>query len=243
MKREICRIENLGVRFQRWGETVPAITDLSLTVNEGDWVMLIGHNGSGKSTLLRVLAGQIVPACGTVSFGGKAVGGTEGKLGYPPAFLVEQNPLASASAKLTLLENLQVADAGETSAAIPRRDLSKKYQQMLASVGLSGQMNQLARYLSGGERQLLSLLIAQLRPSPVLLLDEPLTALDPAKGKLCMQLIADFNKTGRTIIHVTHDHALAFSAGSRVIELERGRIKADTITRRFAGSDEVTNHE
>lgn len=242
MKHDIYRIEGLCVEFQRWGETVAAITDLNLTVNQGDWVMLIGHNGSGKSTLLRVFAGQIPPTRGTVCFKGRALDGIDCvQTACPTAFLVEQNPLASASAKLTLLENLQVAD--EDSTKLTRGERTKKYEEMLASVGLARQMNQLAGYLSGGERQLLSLLIARLRPSPVLLLDEPLAALDPTKEQLCMELIAGLNRAGRTVIHVTHDHELAFSIGSRVVELERGRIKGDTLTRRFAGSDEVTGHD
>lgn len=236
MKHDICRIEGLSVEFQRWGETVAAITDLNLTVHEGDWVMLIGHNGSGKSTLLRVLAGQIAPTRGTVCFKGRAFGGIDSmQPACPPAFLVEQNPLASASAKLTLLENLNVAD--EDSAKLPRRERTRKYEEMLASVGLARQMNQLARYLSGGERQLLSLLIAQLRPSPVLLLDEPLAALDPTKEQLCMELIAGLNRAGRTVIHVTHDHELAFSIGSRVIELERGYLKSDASIPKYSNDN------
>ncbi len=237
MKHDIYRIEGLCIEFQRWGETVAAIADLNLTIHQGEWVMLIGHNGSGKSTLLRVLAGQLAPTRGTVCFKGRALDGIDCmQTACPTAFLVEQNPLASASAKLTLLENLQVAD--EDSTKLPRKERTNKYEEMLASVGLARQMNQLARYLSGGERQLLSLLIAQLRPSPVLLLDEPLAALDPTKEQLCMELIAGLNRAGRTVIHVTHDHELAFSIGSRVIELERGYLKSDASNPKYSNDGE-----
>jgi len=232
MTQEIYRIEGLSVEFHRWGETVAAISDLDLTVQEGDWIMLIGHNGSGKSTLLRVLAGQVTPTRGLVYFKGNSLDAMQRV--SPPAFFVEQNPLASASAKLTLVENLHVAD--EDGVKLPRQQRTKKYEEMLASVGLDRQMNQLARYLSGGERQLLSLLIARLRSSPVLLLDEPLAALDPAKEALCMQLITDLNRAGRTVIHVTHNHALAFSTGNRVIELERGAVKSNMLTSRYPDS-------
>jgi ABC-type nitrate/sulfonate/bicarbonate transport system ATPase subunit len=100
---------------------------------------------------------------------------------------------------------------------------------MLASVGLADRKHQLARYLSGGERQLLGFLIAQIRSSEVLLLDEPLAALDPAKEQLCLQLIAEIWKAGRTIVQVTHDHAIATSLGNRVIEMADGKVKCATL--------------
>jgi ABC-type multidrug transport system ATPase subunit len=215
MHGPMVTVDRLSVTYQRWGEVVQALTELSLTVDAGEWLMLVGHNGSGKSTLLRVLAGQIVPSAGDIRFHHGS--GTCAS----PAFLLEQNPLVSAAARLTLVENLRVADTIIKHSA---REQDEKYTGMLKGVGLYARRNQLAQYLSGGERQLLGLLIASLRPSPVILLDEPLAALDPARQAQCLRLIEGLHKAGRTIIQVTHDRSIAADRGDRVVEMAAGRM-------------------
>ena len=211
-------ISDLSVSYERWGQRVRALDSVNLSISRSDWVMLIGHNGSGKSTLLRVAAEQIYPDTGRVTWLDE---GAE-KRKRPAPFLVEQNPMASTSPTLTIFENLYASD--NTGAREPKKTLRCKYQEMLKSLGLADRMDTLVRYLSGGERQLLSLLIASLSPRPLLLLDEPLAALDPDKAKLCLEVISRLHQDGRAIVQVSHDHDMANSHGNRTITMQSGRI-------------------
>jgi putative ABC transport system ATP-binding protein len=142
-------------------------------------------------------------------------------------FHVHQDPLMGTAPKLTLFENLMVADHQAQAEGTSRRELAEKYHELLRPIGLADRMKQLARYLSGGERQLIALLIARLRPSSLMLLDEPLAALDPEKAELCLDLIRTLHREGRTIVQVTHDPSLALSGGDRTVALRDGRIVYD----------------
>ena len=109
----------------------------------------------------------------------------------------------------------------------PQPELIEKYKTLLAPLGLSERLNQLVAYLSGGERQLLTLLIANLRPSPLILLDEPFSALDPQKTALCLEQIKKLHQQGRTLLQVTHDPTLALYEGDRTILMSDGAILYD----------------
>jgi putative tryptophan/tyrosine transport system ATP-binding protein len=224
---DILNIEGLTVTFNRWGQTVTALDNLTLSITSGQWVMLVGHNGSGKSTLFKTISGQIRPTKGNVVVDHVRISeldtaGLSGRI-----FFVHQNPLAGTAAKLTLFENLLVADHQAQLEGTPKRQLTEKYEQLLSLVGLADRMNQLVQYLSGGERQLIALLIAKLRPSRLLLLDEPLAALDPTRSKICIDLIAQLHNDGRTIIQITHDQTLASSIGERTLILSHGTLARD----------------
>jgi ABC-type multidrug transport system ATPase subunit len=223
MARTLVTVDGLVVKYQRWGESIAAVADLSLAIEEGEWMMVVGHNGSGKSTLLRVLAGHIAPSAGRVVFHGCDPSGTK-VAADQPGFLLDQDPIASAAAGLTLAENLRVADSARTGES--HRDSEARHAALLASVGLERHGNRLAGYLSGGERQLLAFLIAHLRPSPLVLLDEPLAALDAVRHRQCLQLIGQMRGGGKTIVQVTHDHQLADLHGDRVVEMAGGRIRS-----------------
>lgn len=227
MEGDILNIEGLTVTFNRWGQTVTALDNLSLSISSGQWVMLVGHNGSGKSTLFRTISGQISPTKGNVVVDHVRISEL-GTLGFSDRiFFVHQNPLAGTAAKLTLFENLLVADHQAQLEGTRKRQLMDKYEQLLSLVGLTDRMNQLVQYLSGGERQLIALLIAKLRPSRLLLLDEPLAALDPTRSKICIDLIDQLHKEGRTIVQITHDQTLACARGDRTLVLSNGTLVSD----------------
>lgn len=219
-------ISGLTVTYNRWGQAVNALNNICLSVMTGQWVMLVGHNGSGKSTLLKAIGGQVTPSAGTISVSGECPSDLRPIDLAARVFHVHQDPLAGTAAKMTLFENLLVADHAADGAN--RRQLLDKYRSLLAPVGLDGRMNQLVQYLSGGERQLVALLIAQLRPSRLLLLDEPLAALDPSRAKLCLDLITKLHHEGRTIMMVTHDRSLV-RAGDRTIALHDGCVTHDCV--------------
>ncbi|MEK7676306.1 MAG: ATP-binding cassette domain-containing protein [Verrucomicrobiota bacterium] len=218
-------IESLHLSYQRWGQRVNALDGVSLSVPRGQWLILVGHNGSGKTSLLRVLSGRAVPDCGHAKINGKAAREMNAGELAESVFLIHQDPLLGTAADLTVLENLAVADSHAASES--KRSLQGKYVEMLNPVGLADRMKQPVQTLSGGERQLLALLIARLRPASLILLDEPLAALDPSKAERCLAEIADLRKAGKTIIQVTHDPELASTLGDRTVVMRAGKIVHD----------------
>ena len=220
-------IKNLIVTFSRWGQAVTALDQVSLSIPKGQWVMLVGHNGSGKSTLLKAISGRLNPNSGSVTIAGKLVSKMSASEIAEQVFHVHQDPLMGTAPKLTLFENLMVADHQAQIEKISKRALASRYYDLLQPLGLADRMKQLARYLSGGERQLIALLIARLRPATLLLLDEPLAALDPIKVEACMDIITNHHSEGSTILQVTHDPSLAVSRGNRTLVLRDGRFAYD----------------
>jgi len=220
-------IKDLTVTFSRWGQTVTALDNVRLTIPSGQWVMLVGHNGGGKSTLLRAVSGRLRPNGGQVTVGGKQVARMSSTEIAQQVFHVQQDPLMGTAPNLTLFENLMVADHEAQVRGTAKRELALKYRGLLQPLGLADRLKQLARCLSGGERQLIALLIARLRPASVLLLDEPLAALDPLKADLGMQEIQALSQEGRTILQVTHDERMAASVGDRTVAIQSGCVVYD----------------
>jgi len=211
---------NLTVCYSRWGQTVTALEDVSLDFNRGEWIALVGPNGAGKSTLLKVLAGQVEPSSGEVSLEGRRLSSISAGELSTLLFLVHQNPALGTAPLLTVSENIRVA--------VPRgkargRDLVRP-DALLKNIGLASRANQPVKTLSGGERQLLTLLIAQLRQPRILLLDEPLTALDPSMSALCVKLISDIHRAGTAVIHITHDLAPIRDLVHRTITIDSGKV-------------------
>lgn len=223
-------IRNVTVTFSRWGQSITALDQVSLTIPKGQWVMLVGHNGSGKSTLLKVISGRLSPTkADNVTISGKKVEEMSSSDIAGQVFLVHQDPLMGTAPILTLFENLMVADYKAKSASVSKSELAQKYKALLEPLGLADRLNQLTKYFSGGERQLIALLIARLRKVSILLLDEPLASLDPAKAQLCIEIINKFQEEGNTIIQITHDTHLATSVGDRTIVMAHGKLVYDEI--------------
>lgn len=219
--------KDLTVSFSRWGQEVRALDRVALSVPAGQWIMLVGHNGSGKSTLLKAVSARIKPDSGEIKIWGERIEKFPGSLLSEHLFYVHQDPLLGTAPKLTVYENLLIADHQAMVEQTPRSELARKYKDLLRPIGLADRLKQLARYLSGGERQLVALLIARLRPSSIMLLDEPLAALDPAKTELCVDLIRRLHQDQKTIIQVTHDPLLAVTCGDRTIALRDGHLAYD----------------
>lgn len=223
----LLMVKDLTVTFERWGQTVKALDAVSLTVPQGQWLILVGANGSGKSTLLRAISTRLQPSSGQVFIKGKNVKAMSPAEIAHNVFHVHQDPLLGTAPTLTIFENLAVADHQAQIDREPKHLLEKKYQDMLTPLGLNERMKQPVRTLSGGERQLLALLIARLRPASLILLDEPLVALDPVKTELCLKEIVGLNENGKTLIYVTHNVKHAVSLGDRTVALHAGQIVFD----------------
>lgn len=218
-------VESLRLGYERWGQSVNALDGVSLVVPRGQWLILVGHNGSGKSSLFRVLCGRATPDSGQARINGKEARAMNPNELAEAVFLIHQDPLLGTAPDLTVFENLAVADPCAESES--KRSLQNKYTELLKPLALDERMKQPAQTLSGGERQLLALLIARLRPASLILLDEPLAALDPGKAERCLAEIADLRKAGKTIIQVTHDPELAGTLGDRTVVMRTGKIVHD----------------
>lgn len=219
-------VSNVFVNFERWGQSVTALSDFSLVVSKGQWVMLTGHNGSGKSTLLKAIAKQLDIASGEVvihSGGSNA----EGKKFSCDSFFVNQDPLSGTADALTLLENLIVADPDPAGKVDGEKNRHTYYKKLLDYFDLASRSHQLLKYFSGGERQQIALTIAKMRNPFLLLLDEPFSALDPAKTEKCLLLVAEIHRRGGTVLQITHDMGIAYSRGNRTIGFHKGRLDFD----------------
>ncbi|MFN0153327.1 MAG: ABC transporter ATP-binding protein [Gaiella sp.] len=193
---------------------VPVLTDLSLEVAPGETLALLGPSGSGKSTLLRVVAGLLRPAAGRVHLGGRDVTGE-------PA---HRRSVGLVFQDGVLFPHLDVA--GNVAFGLPQpRHGAGRIDEVLRMVGLPGFERRRVATLSGGEAQRVALARA-LAPQPsVLLLDEPLSALDgPLRRRLQSDLESIFRHADITAVHVTHDVAEAFALGDRVALIRTGRV-------------------
>jgi len=210
-----------------------ALNNLSLTLNEGDFVTVIGGNGAGKSTMLNAVAGTFLVDAGTISIGGENV------TRYPEhkraALLgrVFQDPMMGSAPTMQIDENLALAMRrgsfrglkwGITKA---EKDVYREQLKRL-DLGLEDRMTSKVGLLSGGQRQALTLLMATLKKPRLLLLDEHTAALDPKTAMKVLDLTDQIvRENNLTTLMVTHNMKDAIAHGNRLIMMDSGRVVLD----------------
>jgi putative ABC transport system ATP-binding protein len=227
-------VENLDVVFGRGTPLQKqALNRVNLTIDAGSFVTIIGSNGAGKSTLLGVLAGDILPTGGRVTIGKMDVTrkATASRAGLVAR--VFQDPLAGSCGPLSIEENLALAyTRGQRRGLAPslgggRRALFRDRIAAL-NLGLENRMKDRMDLLSGGQRQAVSLVMATLSGSEVLLLDEHTAALDPGMAEFIMELTQKIVAERKlTTLMVTHSMRQALDFGTRTIMLHGGEIVLD----------------
>ena len=207
--------------------------DFSLTVDDGEFVSVIGSNGSGKTSLLSIICGSIPIESGDVLVGGESIAKEKDFVRCRRIGRVYQNPSLGTSPNLTMLENLSLADNKGKSFGL-RFGINKKridyYTEQLASLGLGleDKLNVKMGALSGGQRQAVALLMATMTPLEFLILDEHTAALDPKTAEVIMQLTDRVvREKGLTAIMVTHNLRYAVEYGTRLIMMDKGSIAFD----------------
>lgn len=229
---ELLEIRNLMKTFSPGTvHEKKAIEDLSLVLQKGDFVTIIGSNGAGKSTLFGAVAGSFWPDRGRVLLDGEDV-----------TFLAEhkrsrsigrlfQDPLKGTAPHMTIEENLALAYLRTTRNRSPLSITGKKdrerFRERLASLGLGleDRMDSPVGLLSGGQRQALTLLMATLVTPKLLLLDEHTAALDPATAEKVQELTGKIvEEQGITCMMITHNISSALALGNRTLMMDRGRI-------------------
>lgn len=210
-----------------------ALNGISLTIEEGSFVTVIGSNGAGKSTVLGVLAGDVLPSAGQVTIGNIDVTrkSTAARAGLVAR--VFQDPLAGSCGALSIEENLALAarrgeSRGLTPALGPKRRAHFRERIAELNLGLESRMKDRMDLLSGGQRQAVSLVMATLAGSEVLLLDEHTAALDPGMAEFIMNLTQKIvSERKLTALMVTHSMRQALDFGHRTVMLHAGEVVLD----------------
>ncbi len=197
----------------------------TLRVDKGEFVFLVGPTGCGKSTLIKLLIRELEPTEGEVLIAGRDIA----KLGEDKIPHLRRR-IGTVFQDFKLLPSRTVYDNVAYALQVigaPRAEIKRKVPDALRLVGLADKINSLPDELSGGEQQRLAIARAFVNHPPLLLADEPTGNLDPATSVGIMQLLYRINKTGTTVVVVTHDHELVNKMRRRVIALDSGRIVRD----------------
>jgi cell division transport system ATP-binding protein len=203
----------------------PALNDVSVDVDKGEFVFLVGSSGSGKSTFLRLLLKEDVPTTGSVFVAGKDLARLSH---WKVPSLRRQIGCVFQDFRLlptkTVFEN--VAFALEVIGK-PKHTIDKVVPEVLDLVNLDGKATRLPDELSGGEQQRVAIARAFVNRPMILIADEPTGNLDPSTSIGIMRLLDRINRTGTTVVMATHDAAIVDSMRRRVVELEAGRVVRD----------------
>jgi putative ABC transport system ATP-binding protein len=213
---DICR------NFQVGEETVHALKNINLEINDGEYIALMGPSGSGKSTLLNVIGCLDHPTSGTYLLDGKDVT----NLSEMELSLIRRNHIGFIFQFFHLVSRLDAAGNVELPmvfAGIGRSERRQRVQKALNSVGLSHRARHKPNQLSGGERQRVAIARAVVMGPSVLLADEPTGNLDTHSGNEIIQLMEEMNRGGLTVVIVTHDPSIGERARRRV-SLRDGEI-------------------
>ncbi len=204
-----------------------ALRGVSLTVEDGEFVFLVGPSGSGKSTIIKLLTGEILPSEGRVMVNGFSLNKIADR----------QIPLLRRSIgvifqdfrlieKKTVYENLSFA---MRAVGAPPREIKKRIPYVLELVGLESKARRYPTELSGGEQQRVAIARALINNPNTIIADEPTGNLDPARSQEIMLLLERINRLGTTVLVVTHERDLVNRFQKRVVSLERGQIVGDGV--------------
>ncbi|MEJ2865648.1 cell division ATP-binding protein FtsE [Actinomycetospora flava] len=219
----MIRLENVSKVYPT--STRPALDDVSVAVERGEFVFLIGPSGSGKSTLLRLLLREDVPTGGTVWVANWNVG----RLARRRVPRLRQR-MGCVFQDFRLLPNKTVGENVAFALEVigkPRHTIRTVVPEVLDMVDLGGKADRMPSELSGGEAQRVAIARAFVNRPLVLLADEPTGNLDPETAGGIMTLLERINRTGTTVLMATHDRQIVDSMRRRVVELSSGKLARD----------------
>ena len=213
-------------KYYRMGDTtVKAADHISMKIEKGEFVAIVGQSGSGKSTCMNIIGCLDVPTAGSYRLNGREVGNMSGNeqaevRNEMLGFIFQQYNLLP---KLNLLENVEVP---LIYAGVPRAERRRRAAAVLEQVGLGDKLKNKPSQLSGGQQQRVSIARALAGNPAVILADEPTGALDSHTGREVLGMLQQLNQQGHTVVLITHDNSIATQA-QRIIRLEDGQVVYD----------------
>ena len=207
--------------------------DFNLTVDDGDFISVIGSNGSGKTSMLNLICGSLQAEAGNIILNEEDISHQKEYIRQRKIGRVYQNPAMGTCPSMTILENLSIADNKGKTYGLGRgtnHSRIEHYKEMLAelNLGLEDKLHTKVGALSGGQRQTLALLMATMNPIEFLILDEHTAALDPKTAEIVMQLTGKIVAEKKvTTIMVTHNLRYAVEYGDRLIMMHQGKAIID----------------
>ena len=216
---EVCKYYQMGDTL------VKAADHISMKINKGEFVAIVGQSGSGKSTCMNIIGCLDVPTQGTYKLNGRDVGRmSRDELAdirnEMLGFIFQQYNLLP---KLSLMENVEVP---LVYAGIPRAERHRRAKEALEQVGLGEKLKNRPNQLSGGQQQRVSIARALAGHPAVILADEPTGALDSHTSREVLGMLQEIHRQGNTVVLITHDNSIAVQA-DRIIRLEDGRVVYD----------------
>ena len=211
--------------YQMGDTTVKAADHITMKIDKGEFVAIVGQSGSGKSTCMNIIGCLDVPTHGVYRLNGRDVG----KMNRNELAAIRNEMLGFIFQQYNLLPRLNLMENVEVPlvyAGISRAERHIRAREVLEQVGLGDKLKNRPNQLSGGQQQRVSIARALVRNPPVILADEPTGALDSHTGREVLGLLQQLHKQGHTVVLITHDNSIAVQA-DRIIRLEDGRVVYD----------------
>ena len=203
----------------------PALNDVSIHIEKGEFVFIVGDSGSGKSNLIRLLLREIVPTSGTITVNDVNIG----KLRHRQIPKYRRN-IGVVFQDFRLLKDRNVYENVAFAQRVVQRsskEIKKNVPVILSAVGLAGKYKARPKQLAGGEQQRVALARALVNEPPILLADEPTGNLDPRNTIEIMKLLEEINERGTTVLVVTHNREIVNAMKKRVITMNKGVVVSD----------------
>jgi cell division transport system ATP-binding protein len=219
----VIRFEKVIKKYP--GAPAPALDQVTIDIDKGEFVYLVGSSGSGKSTALRLVLRELRPTAGRVYVAGKEI---NRMAGWKVPRL--RREIGTVFQDFRLLPNKTVAENVAFAQQVigkSRKEINRVVPETLEMVGLSGTADRMPDELSGGEQQRVAIARAYVNHPMILIADEPTGNLDPTTSVGIMKLLEDINAAGTTVVMATHDHGIVDQFRKRVIELDGGKVVRD----------------
>ena len=218
----MIKLENVS---KSYSAGIPALNDVSLKIEPGEFVFVVGDSGSGKSTLIKLLLKELEPTSGNIVINNQKLGSIRHR--DVPRF---RRHVGVVFQDFRLLKDRNVYENvafAQRVIQVPTREIRKNVPAILSTVGLAGKYKAKPRQLSGGEQQRVALARALINNPPILLADEPTGNLDPKNSWEIMKLLEEINRRGTTVLVVTHNREIVNAMKKRVITMKKGVIVSD----------------
>jgi cell division transport system ATP-binding protein len=218
-------LDHVSKTYQGNQGSIQALKDVSLSIDKGEFVFVVGLSGSGKTTLFRLLLKEMEPTSGNIFMNNKNIGKL--RRDQIPKF---RRGIGVVFQDFKLLKNRTVFENiafAQRIIGVPNRRIKKNVMDVLKLVGLQDKYKAKPSELSGGEQQRVALARAIVNNPPVLLADEPTGNLDPTNSTEIMKLLEKINKRGTTVVVVTHSTKIVDEMQKRVVNLNQGEIVSD----------------